>query len=199
MSSHGTIQRPSTVAAPTTPTGCPEDSTGKKLDDFRRPEFRLVCPLSIPSSPEAASLRIIQNLAHFALYYTHFVWIVLFITLIPQRKVSLILLVIMTYVASLYLLLLRACPANFHLLRKIIDKRIVLGLIVMATMIELIATKAGLHLVITLAATVPLVLTHAVFWARNDFCVEKRGAGGGGGGGGCEESVPLVDESPEIV
>ena len=183
------------MATPTTPTGRPEDSTGKKLDDFRRPEFRLVCPLSIPSSSEAASLRIIQNLAHFALYYTHFVWIVLFITLIPQRKVSLILLVIMTYVASLFLLLLRACPANFHLLRKIIDKRIVLGLIVMATMIELIATDAGLHLVITLAATVPLVLTHAVFWVKNDFCVEKRGGGNGGG----EESVRLVDESTEIV
>ncbi|KAJ6420549.1 hypothetical protein OIU84_027981 [Salix udensis] len=61
MAGHGTIQRPSTVAAPTTPTGRPEDSTGKTLDDFRRPEFRLVCPLSIPSSPEAASLRIIQK------------------------------------------------------------------------------------------------------------------------------------------
>jgi hypothetical protein len=192
MAGHGTIQRPSTMSTPTTPTD-PEDSTGKNRDDFERPEFRLVCPFSIPSSPEAASLRIIRNLGHFALYYTHFVWIVLFIALIPERKVSLIFLVIMTYVASLYLLLLRALPPNFYLLDKIIDKSIVLGLIAVATMIELIATEAGLHLVITLAATVPIVLIHAVLWVREDFCVEER-TGGGGGGGGDGELVPLVDD-----
>ncbi|KAJ6959159.1 hypothetical protein NC653_037455 [Populus alba x Populus x berolinensis] len=163
MAGHGTIdQRPSTMSKPTTPTD-PEDWTGKNRDDFERPEFRLVCPFSIPSSPEAASLRIIRNLGHFALYYTHFVWIVLFITLIPQRK--------------------------------IIYKSMVLGLIAVATMIELIATAAGLHLVITLAATVPIVLIHAVLWVREDFFVEERTGGGGGGG----ELVSLIDESTAMV
>jgi hypothetical protein len=61
-------------------------------------------------------------------------------------------------------------------------------------MIELIVTKAGLHLVITLAATVPIVLIHAVLWVREDFCVEERTGGGGGGGGGGGELVPLVDD-----
>ncbi|KAJ6859985.1 hypothetical protein NC651_036344 [Populus alba x Populus x berolinensis] len=197
MAGHGTIdQRPSTMSTPTTPPD-PEDSTGKNRDDFERPEFRVVCPFSIPSSPEAASLRIRRNLGHFALYYTHFVWIVLFITLIPQQKVSLILLVIMTYVASLYLLLLRALPPYFHLLHKIIYKSMVLGLIAVATMIELIATEAGLHLVITLAATVPIVLIHAVLLVREDFCVEERTGGDGGGGGG--ELVSLIDESTAMV
>jgi hypothetical protein len=65
-------------------------------------------------------------------------------------------------------------------------------LIAVATMIELIATEAGLHLVITSAATVPIVLIHAVLWVREDFCVEERTGGGGGGGGG--ELVPLVDD-----
>ncbi|KAG6742459.1 hypothetical protein POTOM_053330 [Populus tomentosa] len=66
MAGHGTIQRPSTMSPPTSPAD-PEDSTGKNRDDFERPEFRLVCPFSIPTSPEAASLRIIRNLGHFAL------------------------------------------------------------------------------------------------------------------------------------
>jgi hypothetical protein len=82
------------------------------------------------------------------------------------------------------------------LLDKIIDKSIVLGLIAVATMIELIATEAGLHLVITSAATVPIVLIHAVLWVRDDFCVEERTGGGGGGDG---ELVPLVDESTAMV
>ncbi|KAJ6420547.1 hypothetical protein OIU84_027980 [Salix udensis] len=174
MASHGTIQRPSTVAAPTTPTaGRPEDSTGKTLDDFRRPEFRLVCPPQHPVEPRSSfspnhtkpsPLCIVLHpfCVDCSLHHPH-----------PTTQ--------------------GLSDTSGH--HDIIDKRIVLGLIVMATMIELIATKAGLHLVITLAATVPLVLTHAVFWVRNDFCVEKRGGGNGGG----EESVPLVDGSTEIV
>ncbi|CAK7322636.1 unnamed protein product [Dovyalis caffra] len=192
-SNHGVIQRPGIVSTPTKPADS-EDSIGKKPYDSERPEFKLVCPFSIPSSPEAASLRIIKNLGHFALHYTHFVWIVLFITLIPVRKVSLIYLVIMTYVASLYLLLLRALPSSY-LLHKVISKNIVLGLIVIATMVELIVTEAGLHLVITLAATIPIVLVHAVLWVREDFCVEDGTAAAAAAG----DLVPLADESTAMV
>uniref|UniRef100_A0A6M2F893 PRA1 family protein n=1 Tax=Populus davidiana TaxID=266767 RepID=A0A6M2F893_9ROSI len=137
MAGHGTIdQRLSTMSTPTTPAD-PEDSTGKNRDDFERPEFRVVCPFSIPSSPEAASLRIIRNLGHFASYCTHFVWIVLFIALIPQREViSLIPLFNMIYVASLYLLSSYALPPNFYMLDKITDKSLGLGLIAVKTMIE---------------------------------------------------------------
>ena len=179
------------MSPPTTPTD-PEDRTVKNRDDFEPPEFRLVCPFSIPSSPEAASLRIIRNLGHFASYYTHFVWIVLFIALIPQREViSLIPLFNMIYVASLYLLS-GAFPPNFCML-EITDKSLGLGLIAVKTMIEIITTGAGLHLVITLAATVPIVLIHAVLWVREDFCVEER-AGGGGGGGEVALLVFCVEE-----
>ncbi|KAF2300241.1 hypothetical protein GH714_010946 [Hevea brasiliensis] len=93
--------------------------------------------------------------------------------LIPQRKVSLILLVIMTYVGSLYLLLLSAVPSS-NIIHKILDKRLVLPVIVVATMVELVLTDAGLHLLLTLAGSLPVVLVHAVLWVIEDFSVEER-------------------------
>ncbi|KAF2300243.1 hypothetical protein GH714_010958 [Hevea brasiliensis] len=67
----------------------------------------------------------------------------------PTAKGSLILLVIMTYVGSLYLLLLSAVPSS-NIIHKILDKRLVLPVIVVATMVELVLTDAGLHLLLTL-------------------------------------------------
>lgn len=198
MARYGSIQRPNTISTSASMVGQPdeskEDSPGKKRYDFKRPEFIVVCPFNIPSSPEAASLRIIKNLCHFALYYIHFVWLVLFISLIPKRKVSLIYLVIMTYVASLYLLILRALP-NSYWLHKIIDKRVVLALIVFVTMFELILTRAAIHLFVTLAATIPIVLVHAVLWVTEDFSVDDEETSVAAAG----DAIPLVDESTAMV
>ncbi|KAF5732857.1 PRA1 family protein F2 [Tripterygium wilfordii] len=157
------------------------DSTGKQSK-----EFRFVCPFNIPSNPESAATRIIKNLYNLGLYYSLFVWLVLFISLIPARKVSLIYLVIMTYITTLYLLLIKAIPAT-SFLHKIIGRGVVLPLICLVTMVELILTKAGLHLLICLAATMPIVLVHAVLWVLNDVAVD--------GGGGGEEVVALVQKS----
>ncbi|WCJ41316.1 hypothetical protein M5689_022195 [Euphorbia peplus] len=159
--------------------------------DFRRPEFKIVCPMNIPSSLGAAAIRTRKNLSHFALHYTHFIWIILFITLIPRRKVSLILLVIMTYVASLYLLLVQALPKT-NITAKILDKRLVLSVIVLATVIQLIATHAGLHLVFTLVGTLPVILVHVVFWVK-----EEMGSASTGGVFG--EFLPLVNDDESMV
>ncbi|KDP43861.1 hypothetical protein JCGZ_20871 [Jatropha curcas] len=193
MASSGAIQRQIGTTAPKSAfledIDSSKGSTGANSNEFKRAEFRLVCPFNIPPNPDAAALRIIRNLHHFALYYTHFVWIVLFITLIPARKVSLILLVIMTYVGSLYLLLLSGVP-NSNIIHKILDKRIVLPLIVIATMVQLVLTHAAIHLLLTLAATLPVVLVHAVLWVREDFSVEDNSG----------ELVPFVHhESIDIV
>lgn len=105
--SYGTMQRPATSTAPLQ-VDQPDDS--KDSTRKRHNDFKLLCPFNIPLSPEAAAVRIIRNLGDFGLYYTLFVWIILFISLVPKRKVSLIFLVAMTVVTCLYLLLLRALP-----------------------------------------------------------------------------------------
>ncbi|KAF2300246.1 hypothetical protein GH714_010986 [Hevea brasiliensis] len=118
--------------------------------------------------------------------------------LIPQRKVSLILLVIMTYVGSLYLLLLSAVPSS-NIIHEILDKRLVLPVIVVATMVELVLTDAGLHLLLTLAGSLPVVLVHAVLWVIEDFSVEEESYGRRGGDGPSGELLPLVQESSVMV
>ncbi|KAF2322102.1 hypothetical protein GH714_006652 [Hevea brasiliensis] len=113
--------------------------------------------------------------------------------LIPKRKVSLILLVIMTYVGSLFLLLLRAVPSS-NIVHKILDKRVVLSVIVVASMFELVLTHAGIHLLVSLAGSLPVVLVHAVLWVREDFSVEEKSSGGVGVGAS-GELLPLVQDS----
>ncbi|CAJ1825532.1 unnamed protein product [Sphenostylis stenocarpa] len=186
MANYGTKQRISSPSPPSTDPHEPEPK-GPQENFYRN--FRSYCPINIPSTSEAAGVRIMRNIGSFGLYYTLFVWIILFITLIPMRKVSLILLVIMTYVTTIYCLILRAFP-NSVVLHKIIDQRVVLALLAVATAVQLILTEAGIHLAVTLTCTVPVVLVHAVLWGSFDaFDVENVS--------GKEELAPLtgLDES----
>ncbi|KAL7158379.1 hypothetical protein ABFS83_02G139000 [Erythranthe nasuta] len=132
--------------------------------------FNFSSPFNIPSSPESAAVRIIKNLEKFSLYYVVFVWTVLFIALIPARKVSVVYLVGTTEVAFLYYLLLRALPDSF-VLDKIIDRRIVMFVLFVITAVEMILTKAAVHFFVVLASTVPVVAVHAVLSKRDDFVV----------------------------
>lgn len=71
-------------------------------------------------------------------------------------------------------------------LHKIIDKRIVLFLLFMIASIELIFTCAFINLFVTLSATMPIVILHAMLSKRDDvFMNEGKGAG---------ELAPLVEE-----
>ncbi|MED6192412.1 hypothetical protein PIB30_009772 [Stylosanthes scabra] len=158
MANYGTTQRIATSSS--NPSSKPENYEPKAPNENH---FKISCPFSIPSTSESAAVRILRNLGTYGLYYTHFVWIILFITLIPARKVSLILLVIMTYVTSLYLLILRTWPNSF-LLHKILNKWFVLAVVAVATAVQLVLTDAGIHLAVTLACCMPLVLVHAALW-----------------------------------
>ncbi|CAL0328166.1 unnamed protein product [Lupinus luteus] len=186
MANYGTTHRiptTTTTPSPTSETYEPKAPHEKKFSDFK-----IFCPFNIPLTSEASAIRIIKNFQNLGLYYTLFVWIVLFITLIPERKVSLILLVIMTYVTTLYILLLRAYP-NSEVLHKIIDKRFVLGLLAIATALQLIFTDAWIHLAVTLACTIPIVLVHAVLWVSFDaFEVEDGSVSSG-------DLAPLVGQN----
>ncbi|KAL8495704.1 hypothetical protein ACS0TY_019720 [Phlomoides rotata] len=133
-------------------------------------------PFNIPSTPESAGVRIVKNLQRFGLYYSTFIWTVLFIALVPQRKVSVIFLVAMTEVVFLYFLLLRALPDS-QILHRIIDKRFVLFLVFVVTCVELILTRAAVHLFIVLGATVPIVVLHAVLMRTEEVFVKEEVGG----------------------
>jgi hypothetical protein len=164
MAKLGATHRTQTIS--TTPSSISETYKPKNPHEKLYTDFQIYWPFSIPLTSEAAAIRIIRNLENLGLYYTLFVWIILFIILIPYHKTSLILLVIMTYVITIYHLLLKACPNNLLLHRRI-DKRFVLGLLVFATFVLLILTDAGIRLAVTLACAVPLVLVHAVLWVNH--------------------------------
>ncbi|XP_028804665.1 uncharacterized protein LOC114759623 [Neltuma alba] len=183
MATFGANQRIPTSSPPLSSDDQPCEPKAPHEKQFT---LNFYCPFSIPLTPESAALRVIRNLGNLGLYYTLFVWIILFITLIPQRKVSLILLVIMSYVTTLYLLLLRAYPSSY-VLHRVIDKRFVLSLLAIATMVQLIVTGAGIHLGVTLACSVPLVLLHAVLWISHHEISENFDASG------AAELAPLAD------
>ncbi|RDX79041.1 PRA1 family protein F2, partial [Mucuna pruriens] len=173
MANYGTTQRIPSSSTPPSTADTEELAEPKGPHEKFYSNIKIYCPINIPSTSEDAGVRIMRNMVNFGLYYTLFVWIILFITLIPRRKVSLILLVIMTYVTTLYCLLLRAFP-NSVVLHRIIDKRAVLALLAVATAVQLILTEA-----VTLASSVPLVLVHAVLWASYDtFQVEDASTRG---------------------
>ncbi|XP_019158766.1 PREDICTED: uncharacterized protein LOC109155605 [Ipomoea nil] len=157
MDNHGATQRPNLSPSPSPQP----DENPKKHHPLT---FQITCPFSIPSTPESAASRIITNLGKLSLYYFEFIWLVLFIALIPERKVSLIIMVATKEAAIIYTLLMRAVPASLVLVHRVLDRRLVLSLLGFGTVIALIATHSGLHLLITLAATIPIILAHAALW-----------------------------------
>ncbi|KAK7295261.1 hypothetical protein RJT34_18167 [Clitoria ternatea] len=176
MANFGTTQRTTTTST-TTPSSTSNTHEPKGPHEKLYTDLKIYWPFNIPLTSEAAAIRVIRNLENLGLYYILFVWIILFIVLIPHRKLSLILLVIMTYVTVLYCLLLRAYP-NSIVLHRSIDKKFVFALLVFATVVQLILTEAGIHLAVTLACTVPLVLVHAVLWVNcHVFKIENDASG----------------------
>lgn len=132
----------------------------------------LTWPFSIPSTAESAAARIVRNLARFKLLYALFIWGVLAIALIPARKVSLLLLSVTGNFTLLYALLLRAMPDSV-VLHRLIDKRLVAALVVTGTAVEMILTRAGIHLVIVVVSCIPVILLHAALVAPESdgfFC-----------------------------
>ena len=199
MASYGTMQRPTASSSTSASKQGDHPDDSKDSTRKKRNDFKLLCPFNVPGSPQAAAVRIIRNLGYFGLYYTIFVWIILFISLVPKRKVSLIFLVAMTLVTCFYLILLRALPNSVGLLDKVVDKRLVLAFLAAVTAAELILTRAGIHLCVTLACGIPIILVHAVLRVTDDLFVGEEACAAG-------ELVPLVSmksssdiESPASV
>ncbi|KAL4344813.1 hypothetical protein AHAS_Ahas11G0215900 [Arachis hypogaea] len=56
------------------------------------------------------------------------------------------------------------------------DKRFVMSLLVFVTVVMLVVTEAGTHLVVTLAIVVPIILIHALLWIthHHSFDIEDH-------------------------
>ncbi|KAJ1443641.1 hypothetical protein SESBI_00228 [Sesbania bispinosa] len=83
MANFGTTQRTLTSS---TPSSTADTHEPKGPHEKLYTDFKIYWPFSIPLTSEAAAIRIIKNLENLGLYYTLFVWIILFITLIPQQQ-----------------------------------------------------------------------------------------------------------------
>nr|DAD18336.1 TPA_asm: hypothetical protein HUJ06_019799 [Nelumbo nucifera] len=149
----------------------------------------------LPSSPDKAVVRIINNLLRFWVYYALTVWAILLASFLPRRRVALVFLLVMTALAGLYLLLLltlrisevmtspKAEPKSPAVIQVIFVP--VLALIAMVlvltqamvymllasllilTTAELFLTHAVLHFFASLAVGLPLILAHAVLLVRD--------------------------------
>ncbi|KAL5724031.1 hypothetical protein ACHQM5_007345 [Ranunculus cassubicifolius] len=162
------------------------DMSDTSSDNKVRRDYGFLRQFGFPSSPEVAAARIIFNLGYFRLYYTLFLWIILFASLAPKRQISLILLFAMSGVIAAYLLLLRAIPSSSVVPYKTIDRRLVVALLVIVTIVALILTKAGIHLLVSLASGIPCVLLHSVIQVNDDVFVHEEASQNNG------EFVPLV-------
>ncbi|KAI9112733.1 hypothetical protein K1719_016236 [Acacia pycnantha] len=83
MATFGTAKR---IIPTSTPSSSNYQPYEPKAPHEKHFTLNFYCPFNIPQNPEAAALRMIRNLGNLGLYYTLFVWIILFITLIPERK-----------------------------------------------------------------------------------------------------------------
>ncbi|KAI4370063.1 hypothetical protein MLD38_018448 [Melastoma candidum] len=181
-------QRPS--SSPTPPEATNPDAAPAFTRKYAGPNLGFFFPFNLPLTPEALAVRILKNLAHFALFYTLVLWVGLSISLVPQRRTSLFILLLLTLVTTSFLILLRLTP-NTMFIHGAADKAIVLFALGVVTTVALILTDAGIHLLLTLAIGIPVVLAHAIFW-RDDLhsassysIVEEASAG--------ETAIPLVD------
>lgn len=170
MANYGTVQRPSALASSASNYDAPPISTGSPR---KSPVFTFLHNYGIPSNPEVGAVRIVRNVGYFCAYYTLVVWLILFVSLIPRRRISLMYFVATTEVACFYLLLLRAKPDSV-ILHRIIDRRLVLALLVIVTVVELVLTHAIIHLLVSLAIGTPFILTHATLCRKDDHFVKEE-------------------------
>ncbi|KAF8028526.1 hypothetical protein BT93_E1218 [Corymbia citriodora subsp. variegata] len=180
MSNLGVTQRPSSTVSSSTP----QMETAREL----KAKAKFVFPLGFPATPEAAAARIIKNLSHLGLFYMLVLWVGLSISLVPERKFSLLLLMAMTIIANQYLIMVRLMP-NSICGNKAVDKMLVLVPVAIVTIVGLILTRAAIHLFATLGIGIPVILVHAVLWRDSGFVNEEVSASDSAPG----ELAPLVD------
>ncbi|KAI4364890.1 hypothetical protein MLD38_020922 [Melastoma candidum] len=134
-----------------------------------QPASRFVFPFNVPATPEALAIRIMKNAGHFGMFYVLLMWVGLSIALLVDRSTrgSISILLWMTAVTNSFLVLLRLMPHPIFMHRAM-DKALVLFGLGAVTVVGLVMTDAGIHMLITIAIGLPVVLVHAALW-RDDL------------------------------
>ncbi|XP_020093485.1 uncharacterized protein LOC109713718 [Ananas comosus] len=136
-----------------------------------------------PPDAEAAAVRAVRNVGSFRVHYAALLWGLLLASLAPRHRASMLFLMAASKLVLAYGVLLRVFP-NSALLRRVLDRRLVLGLFLLAVLLELAATDALGCLFAAMALGLPIVLLHAVFRVRDDLLLAEEGSAAAAANGG---------------
>ncbi|XP_028180335.1 uncharacterized protein LOC114367368 isoform X2 [Glycine soja] len=116
MANFGTTHRtPTTTTTPSPPSLDPYEP--KAPHEKLYTDFKIYWPFTTPLTSEAAAIRVIRNLENLGLYYTLFVWIILFIVLIPHLFATFVQLILTE--AGIQLAVTLACAVPFLLVHAV--------------------------------------------------------------------------------
>ncbi|XP_073001409.1 PRA1 family protein F3-like [Typha latifolia] len=164
-------------------------STRKAISRFApRPQA-----FSLPSDAESAAVRAVRNISSFRLHYAVLLWLLLLASLFRHHRASMLFLMAASKALLFYGVLLRAFP-NSNLLRRLLDRRLVLAFFLLLVVAELAVTNAIWNLLTALGFGVPVVLLHAVFRVRDESLVSEESGGAVGNGVDMDSSEKEKEE-----
>ncbi|KAJ3681795.1 hypothetical protein LUZ60_014368 [Juncus effusus] len=129
-----------------------------------------------PSDSESAAIRAVRNLRTFRLHYAILLWMLLLASLFPHHRPSMLLLMASSKAILCYAVLLKAFPGS-TILRRVLDRRVVMVVFVLVVVGELTATGAVESLKMALEIGFPAVILHAVLRIRDDLLIAEEGDG----------------------
>lgn len=134
-------------------------STRRTLAKFARPNS-----FSFPQTLASIPHRLKRNLSAFRIHYSVLLWISLLLALAPSHKPTMLFLMAASKIALLYEVLLKAVPSTWRLVRRVLDRRFVLGVFLGVVLVELAITGALNRLGVAMGVGAPVILMHAVFF-----------------------------------
>ncbi|KAL4572871.1 hypothetical protein LXL04_019659 [Taraxacum kok-saghyz] len=127
--------------------------------------------INFPQGISEAFSRVKMNIGYFRMNYAIVVLVILFLSLL-WHPISLIVLTVLM-AAWLFLYFLRGEPLTiFH---RVIDDRVVLGVLSVVTIVLLLLTDATMNIVLSILGGIVLVLIHAVLRKTEDLYLDEEG------------------------
>lgn len=158
-----------TISASTIATESPSLSRAKPT---RRPwpEFLNFRSFSLPISAAESMVRIRRNASYFRVNYAMIMLVILFLSLLWHPLSMIIYLII--FVLWWFFYLFR--DDQVVVLGRVIDDRIVLGILSLLTIVCLVFTRVGVNILVSLIIGVALVGIHAAFRNTEDLFADDE-------------------------